>query len=77
VLVNRTVDGRAQEFADLVFHGGPGATLEMRVFALDDLIENFVAAGFESPRIYEEDMAAFGVVWEGNLSLTMGVRVPH
>src|SRR5262249_12401711 len=37
-LTNRTRDGRAQRFNDLVFHGGPGSTLEMRLFSRDDLI---------------------------------------
>lgn len=32
VLVNRTAEGVLQTFEDLNFHGGPGATLEMRVF---------------------------------------------
>ena len=33
VLVNRTRDGRLETFDKLVFHGGPGSTLEMRVFS--------------------------------------------
>jgi len=32
-LENRTADGRDQTFTDLVFHGGSGATLEMRLFS--------------------------------------------
>ena len=76
VLLNLTADGREQVFEDLVFHGGPGETLEMRVFALGDLLRNFAAAGFEPPKIYGEDVSSCGMIWEDNLSLTMGVRKP-
>jgi len=34
-LRNRTIDGRHQTYSDLIFHGGPGSTLEMRVFSRD------------------------------------------
>ena len=34
-LTNRTLDGAVQTFTDLVFHGGPGSTLEMRLFSRD------------------------------------------
>ncbi len=34
VLRNKTRTGVLQEFNDLVFHGGPRTTLEMRVFSL-------------------------------------------
>lgn len=76
MLVNRTVDGREQVFEDLVFHGGPGTTLEMRVFARGDLIENFAAAGFDAPRLYEEDAEDFGILWGGDPSRVMAVRAP-
>ena len=35
--MNWTADGRIETFDDLVFHGGPGSTLEMRVFSEDAL----------------------------------------
>ena len=38
VLRNITEDGQRETFDDLVFHGGDGTTLEMRVFSWDDLI---------------------------------------
>ena len=76
VLLNVTADGRQQVFEDLVFHGGPGETLEMRVFCLDALREHFAASGFGPPTIYEENAPSCGMIWEGNLSLTMGVRKP-
>jgi SAM-dependent methyltransferase len=40
-LENRTADGREQTFTDLVFHGGPGSTLEMRLFSRAGLEREF------------------------------------
>ena len=37
-LIDLTADGREQRFADVRMHGGAGLTLEMRVFALGDVI---------------------------------------
>lgn len=62
VLVNRTTDGRLQTFDQLVFHGGPGSTLEMRVFSKDGLLANCDRAGFDVE--LAEDYAPFGIVWE-------------
>jgi SAM-dependent methyltransferase len=52
-LENRTADGRNQTFTDLVFHGGIGATLEMREFSLASLEREFAAAGFSRMRVAE------------------------
>lgn len=62
-VVNTTRDGRLQTFDDPVFHGGIGATLEMRVFALDALMRDFAAAGFARTRVADEPCAAFGIAW--------------
>ena len=40
VLVNRTRSGSYQVFDNLVFHGGPGFTLEMRVLSIADALRN-------------------------------------
>ncbi len=74
ILHNQTADGRSQEFRDLVFHGGPGQTLEMRVFALPSLRENLAAAGFEQVEIHEQDALECGMVWEFGWGLTMAAR---
>ena len=63
VLVNRTVDGRLETFDNLIFHGGPGSTLEMRVFSERDLIANCRAAGFGQIAI-AEDYLPYGIAWE-------------
>ena len=51
VLVNRTRDGRTQVFDDLVFHDAAGSTLEMRLFALGDLLDALEFGRFLGPRV--------------------------
>ncbi len=62
VLLNRTKDGRLQTFENLVFHNGPGNTLETRVFSKDGLLANCGAAGFEA--VVAEDNPDYGIVWD-------------
>jgi len=62
VLVNRTAAGTLQTFENLVFHGGCGSTLEMRMFARDGLLANCRAAGFTDVAI-AEDYPQYGIVW--------------
>lgn len=76
VLYNRTVNGTQQRFDDLVFHGGAGSTLEMRVFGERDLARHFRDAGFEAPRIFSENYEKFGVVWREHWSLPWVARKP-
>jgi SAM-dependent methyltransferase len=70
-LTNRTRDGRTQTFTDLVFHGGPGTTLEMRVFSRDALAREFAGAGFARVRIANEPYLPFGIHWPEPWSVPM------
>jgi len=70
-LVNRTRDGRTQTFTDLVFHGGPGSTLEMRLFSRASLEREFAAAGFSRMRIANEPWLPFGIHWPEPWSVPM------
>ncbi len=63
ILVNRTADGHLETFDNLIFHGGPGSTLEMRVFSERDLMANLRAAGFGQIAM-AEDYLPYGIVWE-------------
>jgi SAM-dependent methyltransferase len=63
VLTNETMDGRVQRYDQLTFHGGPGTTLEMRLFGKDSLLKNFTDAGFRQARVHGEEVEAFGIVW--------------
>jgi SAM-dependent methyltransferase len=76
ILVNLRVDGRWEVHDDLVFHGGSGETLEMRVFARDDLLAQLEQAGFRDIREWGEDYPRFGIRWAGQWSLPITARHP-
>ena len=75
LLLNTTRTGVQQVFDDLVFHGGGGLTLEMRVFTKDSLMEEFARAGFGDVKIYNEPVFEHGIYWSQNWSLPMVARV--
>jgi SAM-dependent methyltransferase len=70
-LENRTSDGRNEVFTDLVFHGGPGTTLEMRLFSRAGLERAFTEAGFARMRIADEACPEHGIVWPEPWSVPM------
>jgi hypothetical protein len=74
VLLNSTRDGRDQIFKNLVFHGGIGTTLEMRVFSRAGLLGELQRAGFNNVRICDESYPEFGVVWHDPWSLPVVAR---
>lgn len=76
ILVNRTLEGKIQEFDDLVFHGGEGETLEMRIFSESGLLGELVRAGFSDIHIHEEPCPAFGIIWPQRWSLPISARRP-
>jgi SAM-dependent methyltransferase len=47
---------------DPVFHGGPGNTLEMRLFAPEIIHQELTVAGFEGIQFHESDVNRFGIV---------------
>jgi SAM-dependent methyltransferase len=73
-LVNTTVDGRTQVFEDLVFHGGDGLTLEMRLFSEESLRVELGRAGFHRVRFFSEPVLAYGVCWPRNDSFVLSAR---
>jgi SAM-dependent methyltransferase len=76
VLRNVTAAGVEQEFTDLAFHGGPGETLELRVFGLDDVLRSLAAAGFEDIRVHDEPHLDHGVWWPGRDGWPITARRP-
>lgn len=75
VLRNITKDGIEQIFDDLVFHGGAGSTLEMRVFSEASLLEEFKKAGFGNVKICKEPCFEHGIFWNTDWSLPMLARL--
>jgi SAM-dependent methyltransferase len=68
-LVNRTRAGEWQVFDNLVFHGGHGSTLELRLFSERDLREELAAAGFADVRFAADPYPPFGIVHRESWSL--------
>jgi len=77
VLKNTTRTGEVQEFDNLIFHGGPGATVEMRVFGESDLIERLSKAGFKDITVYREPDFEHGIWWPEPWSLPISARKPE
>jgi len=73
-LHNRTGDGRYETFTDLVFHGGPGDTLEMRVFSRAGLEREFARAGFKDVRVASEPCFTHGIIWPEDWSVPIVAR---
>jgi hypothetical protein len=73
-LRNVTKSGDVQLFDNLVFHGGKGLTLEMRLFSEASLVKEFLAAGFDRPRIYKQHDFVHGIYWSHDWSLPMAAR---
>ena len=73
-LRNRTAEGEEEMFDDLVFHGGEGMTLEMRMFSESDLLRRLAAAGFSSARVHGEHYPRFGILWPIDHSLPIVAR---
>ena len=74
LLKNKTQDGREQIFDNLVFHGGEGATLEMRVFSKTGLLTELKQAGLGSVKFYPEPFWEFGIYWPDQWSLPLTAR---
>jgi len=74
IMVNKTRNGSTQFFDDLRFHGGKGATLEMRVFSENSLREYFTESGFSELTIHSQNNLEYGIVWKGEDSFPMSMR---
>ena len=59
---------------DPVLHGGPGATLEMRVFGSIDLVGELEAAGFEDIVLHAEACLEAGILHRDLYSLPITAR---
>jgi hypothetical protein len=76
VLVNRTRHGSYELHQELIFHGGPGETLEMRVFCQSALKNHFARAGFADVQTVGSDVPEFGIIHKHPWSLPMLARRP-
>lgn len=74
VLVNRTAGGELQVFDQLVFHGGSGSTLEMRVLTEEALRSALLGAGFRELKFYGDNYPPFGICHSETWSLPLAAR---
>ena len=75
-LYNTTRDGRGQVFDNLIFHGGDGQTLEMRLFGESSLLEEIDRAGLTA-RILRRHVPRHGIIRLAQHSLPMILRRKH
>ena len=75
-VINKTTDGRVQHFDAPVFHGGPGTTLEMRLFSRDAILRHLEDAGFTGIRVADEPCLAFGIHWPEPWSVPIVAKRP-
>ncbi|WP_168209965.1 methyltransferase domain-containing protein [Tardiphaga sp. vice154] len=76
VMVNRSRDGRHTLHENLVFHGGPGTTLEMRVYSRAALQRHLDAAGFVDIQFFDQDVPEWGILHKHPWSLPILARRP-
>jgi SAM-dependent methyltransferase len=74
VLINRRADGTLEVRDDLIFHGGTGATLEMREFGATALREKLSASGFREVEFLMENRPEIGVLFDGDVSQPLIAR---
>ena len=74
VLINRRRDGSLEITDELVFHGGSGATLEMREFGASALKAKLVAAGFREVHFLTGDLPGIGVYFDHDVSQPLIAR---
>lgn len=61
---------------DPVFHGGPGTTLEMRLFSRGDLLADLAAAGFTDIRLHDEAVPQWGIFPRSIYGVPVTARKP-
>ncbi|VVB63913.1 Methyltransferase domain protein [uncultured archaeon] len=71
-LNNITRDGIEEEYDNLIFHGGDGATLEMRMFSENPLMREIYQAGFNEVKMYRMYLR-YGIYWPEPIAFPMAI----
>jgi|ERR1035437_1550729 SAM-dependent methyltransferase len=74
VLINRRRDGHLEVTDELAFHGGVGATLEMRQFTVPALYEKLLASRFTNVRFFNENVPECGILFDHDVSQPLIAR---
>jgi len=63
LVVSRKADGSYEIYdQNIIFHGGPGTVLEMRMFGRESLLAQLRAAGF-APTVFSQAIPEIGYYW--------------
>jgi hypothetical protein len=76
LLIGKTLTGSIEVHQNLIFHGGPGTTVEMRFFSLDDVVSNLHNSGFIDVKIHDEDVPQNGIFLAHKQGLPITARKP-
>lgn len=74
ILTNKKENGDVEQFSNLIFHGGPGSTLEMRLFSVESLIVNLQKAGFVDIRVHSKPAFENGIFWPEPFGIPVSAR---
>jgi SAM-dependent methyltransferase len=74
VLINRREDGSLEIREDLTFHGGSGATLEMREYGPSALRAQLLGAGFRAVHFLTENVPDRGILFDHDTSQPLIAR---
>lgn len=74
VLINRRADGGLEIHDQLVFHGGSGATLEMREFGITSLKQKLLGAGFHEVHLLTDEIPSLGIHFDRDVSQPLIAR---
>lgn len=74
ILKNKNKEGLIQIYDNLIFHGGDGQTMEMRMFCENSILKELKDAGFSDIRIYKENYFHFGIYWQVDYHLPIIAR---
>lgn len=69
VLINTMPSGERQVYKNLVFHGGEGDTLEMRLFSKQSLLSDLEEVGFKLVKIISDPIFKYGIYHKSQCSL--------
>jgi SAM-dependent methyltransferase len=75
-VVTRSTDGRFTLDDAPVFHGGPGSTLEMRMFSRTAVVDQLAAAGFVDIKVHGEPVPEWGIFPPHHHGLPITARRP-
>ncbi|WP_147454366.1 hypothetical protein [Sphingomonas sp. PP-F2F-G114-C0414] len=76
LLVGKTDAGTYEVHKDLIFHGGPGTTVEMRFFSRQAVIAHLEAAGFIDVQVHDQAVPEYGIFPPHHEGLPITARKP-